>query len=48
MDIVTHVETAERKLMRVKVNLMRDDRFAFWRGIMMVGKTEVVDRKSVV
>ena len=43
MDIVTHVETAERKLMRVKVNLMRDDRFAFWRGIMMVGKTEVVD-----
>jgi len=43
MDIVTHIETAERKLMRVKVNLMRDDRFAFWRGIMMVGKTEVVD-----
>lgn len=43
MDIVTHVDTAERKLMRVKVNLMRDDRFAFWRGIMMVGKTEVVD-----
>jgi len=43
MDIVTHVETAERKLMRVKINLMRDDRFAFWRGIMMVGKTEVVD-----
>jgi predicted metal-dependent peptidase len=43
MDIVTHVDTAERKLKRVKINLMRDDRFAFWRGIMMVGKTEVVD-----
>jgi predicted metal-dependent peptidase len=43
MNMMTHVDTAERKLKRVKINLMRDDRFAFWRGIMMVGKTEVVD-----
>jgi predicted metal-dependent peptidase len=43
MDIVTHTDTAERRLKRVKINLMRDDRFAFWRGIMMVGKTEVID-----
>ena len=43
MNMITSIDTAERKLKRVKINLMRDDRFAFWRGIMMVGKTEVVD-----
>lgn len=36
-------DLAERKLKRVKINLLRDPRFAFWRGIMMVGKTELVD-----
>ena len=37
------IDQAERKLKRVKINLMRDDRFAYWRGIMMVGKTELVE-----
>lgn len=36
-------DLAERKLKRVKINLLRDPRFAFWRGIMMVGKTELRD-----
>lgn len=34
-------DTAERKLKRVKINLMRDPRFAYWRGIMMVGTTSL-------
>lgn len=33
----------ERKLSKVKINLMRKDYFAFWRGILMVGKTSIVD-----
>ena len=37
------IDQVDRKLKRVKINLLRDDRFAFWRGIMMVGKTELVD-----
>ena len=36
-------DTAERKLKRVKINLLRDDRFAYWRGIMMVGTTSLDD-----
>lgn len=40
---MNHIDTAERKLKRVKINLLRDDRFAYWRGIMMVGKTELVE-----
>lgn len=40
---MTRIDTAERKLKRVKINLLRDDRFAYWRGIMMVGKTELVE-----
>jgi predicted metal-dependent peptidase len=43
MNMITQVDTAERKLKRVKINLMRDDRFAYWRGIMMVGKTELIE-----
>ena len=43
MNMITQVDSAERKLKRVKINLMRDDRFAYWRGIMMVGKTELVE-----
>lgn len=43
MDM-THFEPAERKLQRIKINLLRDPRFAFWRGIMMVGTTEVTDK----
>ena len=34
----TH-DPLDRKLKRVKINLLRNDRFAFWRGIMMVGDT---------
>lgn len=37
-------DLTERKLKRVKINLLRDDRFAFWRGIMMVGETRVCDK----
>jgi predicted metal-dependent peptidase len=43
MNMITSIDSAERKLKRVKINLMRDDRFAYWRGIMMVGKTELVE-----
>ena len=37
------MEQAERKLKKVKINLMRNPKFALWSGIMMVGKTSVVD-----
>lgn len=33
----------ERKLAKVKIALMRNPKFAFWSGILMVGKTKVVD-----
>ena len=36
-------DTADRKLKRVKINLLRDDRFAYWRGIMMIGSTKLDD-----
>lgn len=32
-----------RKLQRVKISLMRDPRFAFWRGLMMTGSTSLSD-----
>lgn len=41
-DLLTQ-EKAERKLKRVKINLMRNPKFALWSGIMMVGKTSVSD-----
>jgi predicted metal-dependent peptidase len=44
MQMTHNFDTAERKLKRVKINLMRDDRFAFWRGIMMVGTTTLDDK----
>jgi len=34
---------AERKLAKVKIALMRNPKLAFWSGILMVGKTSVVD-----
>lgn len=40
--MTTH-DPAERKLKRVKINLLRDDRFAYWRGIMMIGNTVLDD-----
>lgn len=33
----------ERKLQKAKITLMRDPRFALWSGILMVGRTKVVD-----
>ena len=33
----------ERKLQKAKITLMRDPRFALWSGILMVGRTSVVD-----
>jgi predicted metal-dependent peptidase len=33
----------ERKLAKVKIALMRNPKFAFWQGILMVGKTSIVD-----
>jgi predicted metal-dependent peptidase len=33
----------ERKLSKVKIALMRNPKFAFWQGILMVGKTSIVD-----
>jgi predicted metal-dependent peptidase len=43
MNMMTNIDTAERKLKRVKINLLRDDRFAYWRGIMMIGETRLDD-----
>jgi len=34
---------AERKLAKVKIALMRNPKLAFWSGILMVGKTSIVD-----
>jgi predicted metal-dependent peptidase len=31
----------ERRLKKVKISLMRNPKFAYWQGIMMVGKTEL-------
>jgi predicted metal-dependent peptidase len=33
----------ERKVQKAKITLMRDPRFALWSGILMVGRTSVVD-----
>ena len=40
---MTTNDPAERKLKRVKIALLRDDEFAYWRGVMMIGKTELSD-----
>jgi predicted metal-dependent peptidase len=36
-------DKVERKLKKVKIDLMRNPKFALWSGIMMVGKTELSD-----
>ena len=36
-------EQAARKLKRAKISLMRSPKFALWSGIMMIGKTELVN-----
>ena len=33
----------ERKVQKAKITLMRDPKFALWSGILMVGRTSVVD-----
>jgi predicted metal-dependent peptidase len=38
-----NMEKAERKLKKVKIGLMRNPKFALWSGIMMIGKTSVVE-----
>lgn len=40
MDII---DKEERKLKKCKISLMRNPKFVLWSGIMMVGKTEIVD-----
>lgn len=34
---------AERRLKKIKIGLMRNPKFALWSGMLMLGKTEVVD-----
>jgi predicted metal-dependent peptidase len=36
-------DVEERKLKKVKVSLMRNEKFALWSGILMVGKTSIDD-----
>ena len=33
----------ERRISKVKINIMRNPQFAFWSGVMTLGKTMVVD-----
>lgn len=40
---MSELAKAERKLKKVKINLMRNPKFALWSGIMMIGKTSVVE-----
>jgi len=40
---VEQKDKVERKLKKVKIDLMRNPKFALWSGIMMVGKTELSD-----
>jgi hypothetical protein len=42
MAALTTEQTA-RKLKRAKISLMRSPKFALWSGIMMIGKTELVN-----
>ena len=37
------LDKAERRLKKVKITLMRNPKFALWSGILMLGKTEVID-----
>jgi predicted metal-dependent peptidase len=41
--LVEQKDKVERRLKKVKIDLMRNPKFALWSGIMMVGKTEVSD-----
>jgi predicted metal-dependent peptidase len=37
------IDKEERKLKKVKIALMRNPEFAMWSGILMVGKTSIID-----
>ena len=37
------IDKEERKLKKAKISLMREPKFALWSGILMLGKTEVVE-----
>ena len=39
--LVEQKDKVERRLKKVKIDLMRNPKFALWSGIMMVGKTEL-------
>ena len=41
--LAPHTNKEERRLSKVKIDLMRHKDFAFWSGIMMMGRTEVRD-----
>lgn len=39
--MLEQIQTAERRLKKAKITLMRNPRFALWSGILMLGKTQV-------
>ena len=41
---MTDMDREERKLKKVKINLMREPKFALWQGAMMIGSTRVDDK----
>jgi predicted metal-dependent peptidase len=43
MNIEVARDTEERRLKKAKISLMREPKFALWSGILMLGKTEVVE-----
>ena len=43
MDTEVVRDTEERRLKKAKITLMREPKFALWSGILMLGKTEVVE-----
>lgn len=40
---MTTEDRVERKLHKAKITLMRNPKFVLWSGIMMIGKTQIVD-----
>ena len=44
--LVEQKDKVERKLKKVKIGLMRNPKYALWSGVMMIGKTEIVDGMS--
>ena len=42
-QVVVEKDKEERRLSKVKISIMRNPQFAFWSGVMMLGRTRVVD-----